>query len=38
VAAKINICAFDKTGTLTELGLDVVGFRPVDGEIFDKLK
>ncbi|KAM3142599.1 hypothetical protein pb186bvf_005258 [Paramecium bursaria] len=29
VAAKINICAFDKTGTLTELGLDVLGCRPV---------
>lgn len=30
VAAKVNICAFDKTGTLTELGLDVLGCRPVN--------
>ncbi|CAD8086125.1 unnamed protein product [Paramecium sonneborni] len=36
VAAKINVCAFDKTGTLTELGLDVVGFRPIKGIGFDK--
>ncbi|CAK80951.1 unnamed protein product (macronuclear) [Paramecium tetraurelia] len=36
VAAKVNICAFDKTGTLTELGLDVVGFRPIKGMGFDK--
>lgn len=36
VAAKVNICAFDKTGTLTELGLDVVGFRPIKGIGFDK--
>jgi cation-transporting ATPase 13A2 len=34
VGGKVNVCCFDKTGTLTEDGLDILGVRPLDRNVY----
>lgn len=38
VSGRVNLMVFDKTGTLTEDGLQVFGFRGVEGAIIHNKK